>query len=309
LILNLFSAKTAIGLDIQSDAVRLIKFNKHKQHIFTELMLEMPLPDNVVNAGKIIDWQRLMATLAEFTRKHHLQGINVAVQIPASLLRMRILYLPKGLSANALHEDILREINKDLSGIQEPLAFDYVVFNELYSDYQIVIYAVIRKSYLDQYIACVNATGMKLKIIDIDIYALVRLAYSFIEYNDSSSHAPVYACFVQEEKTYLIAFHPSHVLQHDSWTHGDKVELLQQLQLKLQNLLCTVNDDNGRLIIFAMKEIRTSLIKLADNLNIPCTFISEIAQAKYLQKHAIDFRGIPSRFYIAGSLGLRGLHA
>lgn len=296
MILKLFSSQAMLGLDIYDHALRLIKLQKKKKQITTELMLAKALPTDLVQNGKIIKWDALTNLLRAIVQAHKLQGYHVVGHIPASLLKLRELYLPKGLSKTAMLAEILRELKQDFSEHESP-AFDYLTI-KTENAYQHVLCAALQQTYLQEYIQFIQTAGLKINRIEIDVYALARFAQRFVESKDENKKILMYGCFVLQTQTYLIAFYPHYVFKYTSW--DSNVEIDATLQSTLQNWLCTFNSDQPQLIIFAEAVKRLAIERIASALRLTHRSVTT---------ETLTIANSDPNFYLAASLGLRGCDA
>lgn len=175
--MNLFSlhSPSMVGLDIQPHEVRLVQLKKNKHGFLVERVAKNQLPPTVFAEGKINHWEGLGHVLTELISTLGIKGLPAAINLPASLVRMQQLQLPSGLTQRQIHTEIHAQLQRELPGMVDLLAIDYVAFpsdNAAYSD---VLFAAARQEYIAQLGSCVSAAGLNVKIVDVDIYSLKRI--------------------------------------------------------------------------------------------------------------------------------------
>lgn len=173
-------SRSFIGLDIQATCMRMLQVKSSRYGWVGERIAERKLPAEICVEGKIKHWDLLRAALIEWVNAERLTGMRAAIQVPAQLVHMQRIQLPRGLSATDILTEIRMKVKRDLPGMTDALSID---FNEVSlsattdNDYMEVIFTVCRQAYLLRYKECVEASGLHVKIIDVDAYALLRAAY------------------------------------------------------------------------------------------------------------------------------------
>ncbi|MFZ2314225.1 MAG: pilus assembly protein PilM [Gammaproteobacteria bacterium] len=165
-------SKNLIGLDIQTDGLRLV------ERSFTQgikKLLYQPLPTQLYQDGRVADWQALGAILAKWVGSLRLSAQKTAFALPASVVRMQQMQLPVGLNASDIKAEITAQLQRDLPGLQEKLAIDFIISKANPSpSYTTVFFAATKEAVLMPYVECINAAGLAVSIVDIDLYALKR---------------------------------------------------------------------------------------------------------------------------------------
>ena len=139
-------------------------------------MAALELREQVFVDGKIKDFESIRYLLAGEVRTRKLAGVAAAIHIPLNLVRMQNIQIPSGLANDAIKEEIKLQLEKDFPGLSDSLAIDFNVEKAEISGYSNVHFVATREEYISQYVSCINATGLKVKIVDVDVYALKRLA-------------------------------------------------------------------------------------------------------------------------------------
>lgn len=246
-----FSSPSLIGLDIQQDSVRLVQLKKTKRHYLAEHIAMRTLPSDVFREGKIKEWAMLSQVLTELVQTLGLQGSDTAIHLPANLVRMQQLQLPMGLSQADIEAEIYTHLQRDLPGMTDTLCLDFSLRPSVDAAYNAVFFAAARQEYVSQYIECVNAAGLKTKIVDVDTYALKRAACFALHL--SPQETDVFAMVhVVNKVASLIIFNANEVIFHQHWDVLDKRDFSSQLKNRLQLCLATLQQAKvSKLIIGA----------------------------------------------------------
>lgn len=165
-----------MGLDIQPHVIRLMQLRQSGKRFQALQMAALRLQEQVFVEGKIRDFEPIRWLLNEEVKKRKLAGIATAIQIPANLVRLQTIQIPSGLSRDAIKEEIKLQLEKDFPGLSDSLAIDFSIERAEMAGYSSVHFVVTREEYISQYVSCINATGLIVKIVDVDIYALKRLS-------------------------------------------------------------------------------------------------------------------------------------
>jgi Tfp pilus assembly PilM family ATPase len=224
---NFFSKTSLLGLDIQSRAIRLTRLNK-KCMDKIEQLVERALPENVFTEGKVIQWDILRTHLSQLVIEQHLHGLEVAICLPANLVRMQRISLPSGLSETEIATEIRIHLQRDLPGMTDALCIDFSVLdrNKNVSE---IFFVAMREEYLLQYTECVEAAGLRVNVIDVDVCAITRAANRVLPVLiPNKAYALLY---VTDNDAFLVGFERETIAFHQYW------ELI-----KLENFSIQLND-------------------------------------------------------------------
>jgi type IV pilus assembly protein PilM len=214
--IKLFKRPTLIGLDIQSDGIRLVQLTKHRRQLCVELAVLHPLPDDVFTQSKLVQWDVLTAALAELVVELGLNGLPAAIGLPAHAIRKQRIQLPLGLTEKEIEFEVIAHIQKDFPGMKEALCVDFSTLPCLNPGYMDIVFVAVKQAYLSHYVASMNAAGLKVKIADIDMYALMR-AVRFTEAHSSFSNASNAVLTMTNNEALLIGYDQQDILFHQHW--------------------------------------------------------------------------------------------
>jgi type IV pilus assembly protein PilM len=225
---------TLTGIDIQLHEIRLMQLRKTKSTFIIENIAKVMLPNSIFTDGKIKNWRALQTVMTEQVRVLGLKGA-AAVTLPANLVRMQRLSLPTGLSDTAIQEEITAQVQRDLPGVVEALSIDYTAVATAQAPYADVYFAAARQDYVSQLVQCVNQTGLQVKIVDVDIYALKRWVHfaTAMPMRWGEVYALVYVC---QHWALLLVYNSHEIFFHQQWEISAN-DLIAELKNRFQMCL------------------------------------------------------------------------
>lgn len=164
-----------VGLDIRPQGIWLMQLKRYGKKFQALQMVALELPENVFMDGKIRQFEMIERLLKEHVIKMKLRGLATAIHIPVNLIREQTIQIPSELSPVAIQQEIKMQLEKDFPGLNDALAMDFIVEKAELAGYANIHFVVTREEYISQYVSCINSTGLTVKIVDVDTYALKRL--------------------------------------------------------------------------------------------------------------------------------------
>lgn len=186
-----FSVPACVGLDVQSHGVRLVECSKLSQLEPFKRAVCHDFSTAVWLDGQI-QWANLQAELSAFRSSLKLHRPKTVLSLPLSLVKLQQLQLPLGLNEHDILQEIYRHLQEELIDAKELIAVDFNIRQAMVDSID-VVFAATRREYLTQYVACVNAAGFSVKIVDIDVYAIKRaLNYRQVKNKTTGAYAILY---------------------------------------------------------------------------------------------------------------------
>lgn len=156
----------SLGLDICSTEIRLLALRRKKQHIYIEKMAVTALPFGAVVDGKIQQTDIVTAYLKTMIQQAHVHTANVTIALPIQSVISKKITLTEAASIN--HSN---EINDYFPGVNDVLAYDCI---EIDKEAWLI---ATRHDALMFYVNIIESAGVKVSIVDVDLYALARAAH------------------------------------------------------------------------------------------------------------------------------------
>lgn len=167
-----------IGLDIGSSSVKLIELKEQKGQFSLHHAGIAPLAPETIVEGAIIDSYDLIGAIKHLISTHRVKNRNVAVSVsgtPVIVKRLTLAYMPEKELEQSIDWEVERYLPFDLAEVN----IDYHVIRSDESKNQLdVLIAAVKKETIDEYLSVVAEAGLKLKIIDVDAFA-VQNAYDY----------------------------------------------------------------------------------------------------------------------------------
>lgn len=255
---SFFSSNSLVGIDIQSDYVRLIQLVKIKQGFLIERFAAYSLPTGVFAEGKVKQWDVLSSLLSEWVHLWGLKNQPVALTLSAHLVRMQRMQVPVGLPPREIEAEIRAQLTRDFPGMTDALAIDYTE-SMRQAGYSDLLFVATRQEYLLQYVNCIKAAGLNVKIVDVDIYALKR-AVSFDLSQSVSVNENVALLYTTHRSILLVMFNQYEILFYQQWEKKETHDFLVEFKNRLQIFYATIGNVRiHRLIVCAMAAYLTWL--------------------------------------------------
>lgn len=233
-LLPISRSSSMIGLDIQASGIYLLQLHKYRQNYTVQKAAIINLPSQWVIDNKIKYFEEFTQLLKNAVRELNLhKNQSAAICIPFDSVRFQHLQLYKHFSKETLEAEIRTRMMNDFPRLNDDFYLDYSEFPFYKKNQTDIFLALTRQEYLNQYINCVYTAGLKVKIADVDIYAIQR-AFCH-QLNLTWSQASAYALVHRvNNKIFLIVFNEYEIIFQQSWQLKLLNHLLEEVQKKLQ---------------------------------------------------------------------------
>ncbi len=233
------SSTPLVGLDVQPHSMRLIVLKQHRNQYFAEQAASLTLPDEVHANGRIRHWDILQERLSALVRRLRLEKAATAIHLPSPLVCMQELQVPEGMTEDGIREEIDLHLARDFPGMSESLAVDFTIERKPESDgYMQIHFAATHLDYIARYADCIEAAGLQVSIIDVDVHALVRL---FQLASRSIKKVQAIVCQIHT-RIWFMVISPQAILFHQQWQALNRQEFIAQLNKQIANFLAHFPD-------------------------------------------------------------------
>jgi len=285
----LFPRPVMIGLDIQTNGIRLIglKKNKHQFHIECIATTDFDAQTIFVES-KIKYWDTLVTILAKLVDQLKIRDRPVAIHLPVHFVKMGYLQLPLGLSDEQIKTEIYAQAKHDWQN-KEDLSLDFSQQTLTHAACSEILFVTANREYLSQYIQCVCSAGLRVQVVDVDIYALIRV----LQYTDGllfeqnvqrewlqkDAHAIIY---ITQTIVTLVLFTWQTIISYQYWPINETEEDWLQLSDKILTCLQSFSDKEiKRLIICGHSRYISRLIESVTQVyRLPVCFPEIFAHIK-----------------------------
>ncbi|MBV9575789.1 MAG: pilus assembly protein PilM [Gammaproteobacteria bacterium] len=248
-----FLSSRRLGLEFQSDQLRLVLLRKTRRRFFLERADTLSLPVTVLTEKKENSWQIISASLADYVKRYKLTGIATAISVPANYVMMQPMQVPSDLSHEAITSDISEKVQRDLRIMSDTLCIDYTIIQTL-ADSTKIFFAAMSKTSMASYVDCMHEAGLSLKIIDIDVFSFNRAVCLALSW-DMDREANHGLLFVRNETAIFMVFQHQRILFYQTWDLSSGVDFLAQFENRVQQYHAVYSDQTlQRWIVSATHE-------------------------------------------------------
>ena len=212
--MSLFRRKhsAALGLDINAEGIRLLHLGKHDQTWVIKDYAAMPLPATAIVAGKIQQFASIQQVLKQLVESMHLRGYAVALALPGNTVISQRIALAPQLPLKEYEIAISANLSRYFPGVQEALCFDFMPLDPAYQE---VLLVAARQGLLASYLALVQGAGLKVKLVDVDYFALLRAVPLTV--TDFTAQSVVGVLHQDAQATDFIIFSDKNILLQQRW--------------------------------------------------------------------------------------------
>jgi Tfp pilus assembly PilM family ATPase len=151
---------------------------------------------------------------------------------------MQHIQLPAGMQDSHIETEIYAQVTRDFPSMTEALCIDFFEAPHKQAGYSDIFFVAVRQEYLWQYVNCVNAAGLKVKIVDIDIYALKRAVSFVLTPLVATNEAQAMVCAMNNIASFIV-FNGRDILFHQQWDMIDAIDFHSQLKSRIQIFFAT----------------------------------------------------------------------
>jgi type IV pilus assembly protein PilM len=220
----LFRARhsSLVGLDINPDEIRLLQLNHHQGQWSVENVASIELPAQAIVDGHIKQFDLVQEGLSSLVRNTKTRGAPAAIALPATLVMTQRIKLAAELTADECEAEISENLARYLPITAEELCFDFVNLPVIESTTQEILLIASRQEPLNTYVRLVSAAGLKLRLVDVDSYALLRaVSLSLATVADEI----VAVIDVNDGMSRFMVFQTQHIIFSHYWEAADLTQL------------------------------------------------------------------------------------
>lgn len=176
-------ARTLIGLDISSSAVKMVELASNgKDGYRVERYTIEILPKDVVSDGNIVNLEAVAESVKRAWRRLATSTRNVALALPSSHVITKKIIVLAGQREEELELQVESEANQYIPFALEEVNLDFQVLGPAPSspDEIEVLIAASRKEKVEDRVAVAEAAGLKAVVMDVESYAVLS-AFELIE--------------------------------------------------------------------------------------------------------------------------------
>ena len=167
-----FGAKSVLGLDIGSSAVKIVELSGSGPSYTVQRIGYAPLPAEAIVQGSFMNAPAISSAIREAYEAGHFKAKDVAASVSGHSVIVKRIQLPTQ-SPEELDETIKWEAEQYIPFDINEVNLDYQVLQEESADGQMdVLLVAAKKDLIDDYLGVINDAGLTLAVMDVDAFAL-----------------------------------------------------------------------------------------------------------------------------------------
>lgn len=163
-----------VGIAILPGNIHIVQLQKRKNAYALVRACRASLPADIFSQGKVVAFDGLTKYLREIVQTERLAGLQAAACMPMDLALLQRMRMPAGIEHSAVEAEIAAEVQKHAHSRREKMVMDFQIQSPEASGQLDVIFAVTPEAYITNYQASFAQAGLKLAVMDLDIFALQR---------------------------------------------------------------------------------------------------------------------------------------
>jgi type IV pilus assembly protein PilM len=182
--------ETSIGLSIGTSSIKMVELkNSGKQWKLLHFGI-VQLPEDVVINREILNPIAVVDSIKTLVAQIKLKSKNVCTSLSGTSLIIKRMQLEVP-NLRDLQDSVFWEAEQYLPFDVSEVVMDYQLLSRTKDSKTDVVLVAVKKSVLDTYMACVEDSGLKPKIVDVDFFALQNLFEASYPANPSEAVALV----------------------------------------------------------------------------------------------------------------------
>ncbi|PKY11440.1 pilus assembly protein PilM [Acidithiobacillus marinus] len=163
-----------LGLDISTDAVKLVSLAQSRGKIRVEHADSETLPPGAVSDRDIVDSESVSRALRNILERSRIRSKAVATALPANSAIVKVISLPADLDEVGIEDQIRYEGSQYIPYSIDAVNFDFSILgpDDSRKGYNHVLLVVSKKEAVEDSAAVIEEAGLKPHIVDVKPFAL-----------------------------------------------------------------------------------------------------------------------------------------
>lgn len=177
---SLFAKRTSgVGIELAPERINIAQLHKHGQGFKLGVLSSLPVPEGIFQDGQISDPSALAELIQSLLAESQIKADRVATAVPGRESLVRLIPLPAELDDKELREMVLNhEAGLYLPYPREEADVDYQKLGYFVDEDGIekvqVLLVATRKEVTDTYMDTFQQAGLKVDVLEINSFALLR---------------------------------------------------------------------------------------------------------------------------------------
>jgi len=223
-----------VGLDIESDVIKLLKVTYTESQQKVESFAISSLPTGAIVKDEIKDYDTVVTVLKDMFSQCHLGNSSIALAIPRSSAIIKTVTIDNRLNEAEIESRAWVEANRNFPELVGDIYLDFNVLGPSAQDSSQLdlILVACRKEQIDPYLELLRQSNLDAKIVDVNCYALER-ALSVVTQKIPSSEAVALLNLNFTLSTLIITQEEKLIYAHDHSYDG--LRLITQIRKHLHD--------------------------------------------------------------------------
>ncbi len=162
-----------IGLAVHDERLSMVKLKQFKKQLVIEDVATQGIPAGTVADGKVQVPLQLEKAFKELAMNRQIDHCFVALALPASQVINKRIKVAAYLTDEEQAVEITTNLKSYLPGMDERLYLDFMPIEKRDQDMELQLIAA-RAEQVDTYLHLIQTAGLKVNIVDVDVYAIAR---------------------------------------------------------------------------------------------------------------------------------------
>ncbi|MGC9062654.1 type IV pilus assembly protein PilM [Calditerrivibrio sp.] len=165
-------SKSLIGLDVGSNAIKLVELEDGNSGYILKNIGYKELPRDVISEGSIVDMAEIVNSINELVKDRKINNNNAAIALKGNAVIAKRVHIP-GVESSLLEEEFRYQAQQFIQMDIEDVNIDYsIVESNPESNMTDVILAVARKDLISSMVSVISGSKLKVKVVDLEAFAL-----------------------------------------------------------------------------------------------------------------------------------------
>lgn len=167
-------SKNLVGLDVGSNAIKLIVLEEGKSGYVLKNIGYKELPRDVISEGSIVDMAEIVNSINEIIKERKVDGNKAAIALKGNAVIAKRVHVP-GIESSLLEEEFRYQAQQFIQMDIEDVNIDYsVVESNPENSMTDVILAVARKDLINSMVSIISGSKLKVSVVDLEVFALTN---------------------------------------------------------------------------------------------------------------------------------------
>jgi len=183
--LNIFRAKSYVGLDLGSNSIKAVLIEKTGAGWKIEKAVRWPTPKGAIQDGIVTDVDAVSTALREMFKEHRITATNAVIGASGGTVIVRTVNIPNMPEA-VLRKSIKFEASRYVPSSIEDSFIEFEVLGQADEDNMSVLIVAAPRDIVESRVKACEAAGIEAEVVDVEAFAAYR---SLIEAESSAPYA------------------------------------------------------------------------------------------------------------------------